>query len=577
MKILIIEYAAPDFLANNYSGTAKCGFNLFNFINQYENNICYYASYCDNKIKNMLLIDDIKYDNKYDFIIINGVPDYSLFSEQQKKFNMYNKDTKYICISNGQWYDDNFLNEHFDLTLYASKYNYDLSSVKNKQILYNSIDEHLFKDISIEEKNIENSIVISYNYSKGNVDEFLKKIYPLIKIHIPDFKVYITEPKYCEEVQRNKEQYKNDKNIIFLGYSDFNNIFELYKRIPVSWDYPDMDETCPYNAMEHLLNYVHIISPMTDGTQYICSENYKNKFALKYDIKNENDHQNIANEIIDRILNYKKYKEYLIDEHKFIIDNFNIEKICNQFMNILNSMYNLIDNWENKFDQIYIIHLADNHERYEHCNKEFTRMSINKFTFFNCCTHEIDLSIGNFLRDQLKTDYYDLYVYPNNKKLYKALYNVVTNHYNVIKTSYQLGYNYILIFEDDVTFNHDSEYFKNIMNNIPQDFDILKLKSGQGDDPKYQDRLKDDYEFKNVFTKVDANTDELLGISAEGYALSRKGMEIIINELDECLCSFDTVFPKIIQNYQNGKYDINIYINNYDIISQNSNIQSLTT
>jgi len=329
MTFLIIEYSSPNFLENNYSGTSKCGFNIFNYFNKLNNTTCYYASYQKNNIKNMILIDNIDYDIKYDLVIINGVPDYDFFIEQKKKFDNTNNLTKYICISNGQYYNDDFLNEYFHKVIYASKYNYDLSNVKNKCIIYNPIDESLFNDININNKHIENSIVISYNSSKGNMEYFLDNIYPLIKKTIKDFKVYISEPKYIYPNNIKKENYI-DENIIFLGYLSFKELFKLYKKIPVSWDYPDIDETCPYNAMEHLLYYINIISPMNDGTKYICSKDYYNKFRLKYKINNDEDEQ-IANIIIDRIINYNNYKNNLINEHNYILNNFNSKKILDQY------------------------------------------------------------------------------------------------------------------------------------------------------------------------------------------------------------------------------------------------------
>lgn len=336
--ILIIEYTYAEFNSNNYSGTTKCGYTLFNFLNSLVDYNCYYAIYGNNNIQNVMDIDNINYHIKYDLVIINGVPDYDYFIEQKKKFDNVNNFVKYICICHGQLYWEEFLNNYIDKTICVSKYNYDLTNIKNKSIIYNPINSKLFENLTIEDKVIEPSLIISYNSSKGNVEYFLDNIFPLIKKQIVNFKVYIAEPYYIYPNNIKKENYIND-DIVFLGYIDFNKLFKLYNKIPVSWDYSGIDETCPYNAMEHLLCYINIVSPMTDGTKYVCNKSYYNNNRLIYKIRNNEDIQ-IANFIIDRILNYDKYKKDLINAHNYILNNFDISKIMKEYLLQINEILN---------------------------------------------------------------------------------------------------------------------------------------------------------------------------------------------------------------------------------------------
>ena len=47
--------------------------------------------------------------------------------------------------------------------------------------------------------------------------------------------------------------------------------------------------------------------------------------------------------------------------------------------------------------------------------------------------------------------------------------------YSIIKETYELGYNNVLILEDDIQFNKDLSLLRNTLNNIPEDYDILQF------------------------------------------------------------------------------------------------------
>ena len=110
-------------------------------------------------------------------------------------------------------------------------------------------------------------------------------------------------------------------------------------------------------------------------------------------------------------------------------------------------------NWNKYFDHIFVISGCSNFERRDWINEEFKRIGINKFQYW--------------------------YNFSNNKRLilhenlFKSHNYISYGHYSLIKTCYELGYDNILICEDDICFLNDLnkiseilEQFNDIKSNI---------------------------------------------------------------------------------------------------------------
>lgn len=142
-------------------------------------------------------------------------------------------------------------------------------------------------------------------------------------------------------------------------------------------------------------------------------------------------------------------------------------------------------------------------------------------------------------------------------------FNCTREHYTLIKSAYLRGVKSICIIEDDVHFLKDKSIWKEYIDNLPKDWDILRICCHRNMLPpvsKYWTRC-------------------VLPLFGTGcYALSRKGMEYMINSIDNKYQPIDVPLfeickDKSIQHYicatplgihledpYNG--DINNYTNN---------------
>jgi GR25 family glycosyltransferase involved in LPS biosynthesis len=164
-----------------------------------------------------------------------------------------------------------------------------------------------------------------------------------------------------------------------------------------------------------------------------------------------------------------------------------------------------------------------------------------------------------FPYNELITDAFNKHVgyerlhYPNE-------FDCTRNHYSIVKQSLDLGYNKILVIEDDVCLL-DTEYFIDIITNIPDDFDILQM-CGFSQDinvEKYY-KLYNDNNIK--FIKNPAIT----GLWNAGfYMLSKQGMKYYISFINQRFGAADTPFfvlPTI-------KHNLNYYITSIPLAIQN--------
>ncbi len=128
---------------------------------------------------------------------------------------------------------------------------------------------------------------------------------------------------------------------------------------------------------------------------------------------------------------------------------------------------NKID-WTKYFDAIWCVNYKPHKVRYELIKKEFERIGI--------------LDHPNFKFHETFPSIYDKYFY--NKLLADRLINpafilsekninAAMGHYACIKKSLLDNYEHILIIEDDIRFLKDLDMIKNILDNIPSDYDII--------------------------------------------------------------------------------------------------------
>lgn len=191
------------------------------------------------------------------------------------------------------------------------------------------------------------------------------------------------------------------------------------------------------------------------------------------------------------------------------------------------------------FDKIYCLHLVEAKERYKSVLKECNKINLeNKVDFWYTSKKPINTTIGNNIQS-LHDDYYNS-VMRSNKNVYGACFDCAYNHYSIIKQAYIRGLNSILIIEDDICFNNNLSLINNVINNIPEDYDVLKLYN-----TVYNKRNKITSDF---FELIDEHNYKYYYHSTLCYALNRKGMEALINEYETNLVAADIALNNIRLN-----------------------------
>lgn len=200
------------------------------------------------------------------------------------------------------------------------------------------------------------------------------------------------------------------------------------------------------------------------------------------------------------------------------------------------------------FEKIYMIHCAEDKKRYDYCMRHFKELGIeNNVNIWWTARRNYGEDIRKSF-DGVVCPYYDS-LFKANPYIYSGVLNVSLEHYTIIKMSYERGFNNVLILEDDVKFISDIDKLNEFMDNIPPDYDILKLfyifgpsEEGYGD--KY-------------FTKKKVPN---WGLICNSYALSRKGMEEMIRIYEEKIIPCDIVFEKIDEEKINAYVPVNILV-----------------
>lgn len=217
------------------------------------------------------------------------------------------------------------------------------------------------------------------------------------------------------------------------------------------------------------------------------------------------------------------------------------------------------------FDKIICLHLVEDKKRYNSIINQVKYFGVeDKFEFwYTCKKSPITNLIGNNM-DNLKDGYYENKI-KTNPNVYGNVFDCAYNHYNIIKTAYLRGFNNILIIEDDILFNKDKNFLEILFNDIPQDYNIIKFyysfdyNKFNISELKYVDKSYKQF-YKYMFSTL-------------CYGLSRKGMEIIIDEYENNFAAADVILENIKNNDEkNDKYYILSYQKLCKPIGDNSNI-----
>lgn len=207
------------------------------------------------------------------------------------------------------------------------------------------------------------------------------------------------------------------------------------------------------------------------------------------------------------------------------------------------------------FDEIYCLHLAEDTIRYNNIKQEFKKIGIeDQVKIWWTCKRPISTFCGNNITS-LKTLYYDSIYNNSNKNVYGNVFNCSFEHYTIIKQAYNRGLNSILILEDDIKFTNDINTVKNVFDNMPKDYDIIKF---------YNSYTPEGWLINNKFNDIYVNPEYNTNLytnccSTLCYALSKNGMKQMINMYDKKFVPADVVFDNFRDfkiKFYNLKYNI---------------------
>lgn len=127
-------------------------------------------------------------------------------------------------------------------------------------------------------------------------------------------------------------------------------------------------------------------------------------------------------------------------------------------------------------------------------------------------------------------------------------------HYRIIKEAFEKGIETIFIMEDDIAFIKDDNYFKNCMDNIPDNWDILMMSSYIGIRTNNYIDLLARSESVNTYWFIPFWP----GWCTACYALSRKGMQYYLACQDKYFQVADMPLYNALK-YDTNKKIVNTY------------------
>jgi GR25 family glycosyltransferase involved in LPS biosynthesis len=164
------------------------------------------------------------------------------------------------------------------------------------------------------------------------------------------------------------------------------------------------------------------------------------------------------------------------------------------------------------FSETWLINLVSRQDRYEKMKKQFDyfgwEVKEHRTVIHPWCK-EISQSFNAWGKGFLDS--------PN-------AFSCTREHYTLIKSAYLRGLDSICIIEDDVSFNNNKSIWEEYLNNLPKDWDILRICSLRG--KTEQDIIEAKY--PNILWSPVHN-----GIWGTGcYALNRRGMEYMLKSIE---------------------------------------------
>lgn len=180
------------------------------------------------------------------------------------------------------------------------------------------------------------------------------------------------------------------------------------------------------------------------------------------------------------------------------------------------------------FDKIYFLCLSDDETRCINVRYNIIKLGLTPDQYTINYTSKMPYSdlCGRLL---LGNDYEHLN-WVKFKNAFAGIFNCATEHYKMIRSAYNIGYEKILICEDDIAFIDNVDYIKETFNKLPDKFGIVKF--------YYTDYQRTTKEFG--LRKCEGYCDGVT--STLCYALDRDGMKAYMESFEKQFKPADDVF-----------------------------------
>ena len=171
--------------------------------------------------------------------------------------------------------------------------------------------------------------------------------------------------------------------------------------------------------------------------------------------------------------------------------------------------------WNKYFDRIYNIN------SYKDVDKRWPRIK-QMFKDYDVPNKLLYQHIG-YTNDYINKKFYEGSLMSKYKNLNDYIIDCTINHIFCLNHAKLMGYDHILITENDLYFHKDKQVIVNVLDNMPEDYDICLLHKGFGQIKKYENKYNEYF--------IEHNLYEIFSTAC--YALSKKG----INDYLNLLCS----------------------------------------
>ena len=144
--------------------------------------------------------------------------------------------------------------------------------------------------------------------------------------------------------------------------------------------------------------------------------------------------------------------------------------------------------------------------------------------------------------------------------------NITIWHYLIIKEAYELGFKHILVLEDDINFLKNTNYIADVLNNLPENYDICQLHKGFvcRNNIVFNYMKYNDY-YMDYNQQLDSNFyDYIIPVSSACNCFSNNGMKKFVNIFEHLITHISNI-PLICDTYYTELKDINYYISLSDL------------